>query len=158
MFLVFYERFFVNCPCKNSKPYKMKNLVLSIMLVSCLNLVSCKKETTSERYNFLTGVSWLSDSLLANGEEAGGEGQLLEKFKGEANFYKNGTGVFGTYTGTWTLAYDDTQILIKADSIAIRLTTQIVELTATSLKITTEYPNLILPDEPIKIRMTFNSK
>lgn len=136
----------------------MKNLALSILLVSFLILLSCNKDDPSERYKLLTGVSWLSDSLMANGEEAGGEGQLLEKFKGEANFYKNGTGIFGDYKGTWTLAYDDTQILIKADSIAIRLTTQIIELSASSLKITTEYPNLILPDEPIMIRMTFKSK
>ncbi len=136
----------------------MKNLIIALIFITGLILFSCTKETPTQRYNWLTGVSWQSDSLLANGQDASDPGELLEKFKGEVNFNKDGTGVFGVYAGTWTLAYDDTQILIKADSLPMRLTTKIVELSATALKITTEYPNLIVPTEPIQIRMTFNSK
>jgi hypothetical protein len=136
----------------------MKNLLLSFIILFGMILISCTKEAPSQQYNYLTGVTWLTDSLLANGEEAGGIGGLLEKFKGEANFRKDGTGKFGTYTGKWNLAFDDTQIMIKADSLPITLTTQIIELTQVSLKVTTEYPNLAVPEEPIKIRMTFKSR
>ena len=136
----------------------MKNLVLSFFILSGLILISCTKEPATQRYKYLTEVTWVSDTLFANGEDASDPGELLEKFKGEVVFRTNGTGVFGVYEGTWNLAYDDTQIMIKADSLPMRLVTQIIELNAVSLKITTEYPNVIIPTEPIQIRMTFNSK
>jgi hypothetical protein len=136
----------------------MKNILITFIILSSLALYSCTKEDPSERFKLLTGPTWLTDSLLANGVDASDPGELLAKFKGEAKFNKNGTGVFGIYPGNWELAYSDTQIIISSDSIQIPLTTQIVELTTTSLKITTAYPNVFNPSDPIKIRMTFNPK
>jgi hypothetical protein len=136
----------------------MKNLFLTLLLVGGIVMISCKKETTTQRFDYLTGVTWVSDSLLANGEDASEPGEILAKFKGEIIFNEDGTGVFGVYTGTWTFAYNETQILIDSDSLPLRLTTQIVELTASSLKITTEYPDLTNSSNTIYIRMTFNPK
>jgi hypothetical protein len=136
----------------------MKNLFLTLLLVGGIVLISCKKETTTQRFDYLTGVTWVSDSLLANGEDASEPGEILAKFKGEIKFNEDGTGVFGVYTGTWTFAYNETQILIDSDSLPLRLTTQIVELTASSLKVTTEYPDLTNSSNTIYIRMTFNPK
>jgi hypothetical protein len=136
----------------------MKNLFLTLIIVGVIVIISCKKETTTQRFDYLTGVTWVSDSLLANGEDASEPGEILAKFKGEIKFNEDGTGVFGVYTGNWTFAYNETQILIDSDSLPIRLTTQIEELTETSLKITTEYPDLTNSSAPIDIRMTFNPK
>jgi hypothetical protein len=136
----------------------MKNLAITLIIVFSLALITCKKEPPTIRFKNLTGATWVSDSLLANGADASGPGQILEKFKGELNFYANGTGNFGQYSGTWTLAYDDTQIILTTDSLPVPITTQIVELSSISLKVTTDYPNDIVPTEPIKIRMTFKSK
>jgi hypothetical protein len=136
----------------------MKNLFLTLLIVVGIVLVSCKKETTSQRFDYLTGVTWVSDSLLANGEDASDPGEILAKFKGEVKFNEDGTGVFGVYTGTWTFAFNETQILIDSDSLPLRLTSQIAELTETSLKITTEYPDLTNSSNTIYIRMTFNPK
>jgi hypothetical protein len=82
---------------------------------------------------------------------------MLEKFKGDAKFNTDGTGSFGTYTGTWRFAYDDTQIVIETDSLPIPLTTKIAELTESSLKITTSVPNLATGITS-NIRMTFKAR
>jgi len=137
----------------------MKNLVLLfIIILSGLILITCKKEDESERFRLLTTTVWVSDSLLADGIDAGGPGEMLEKFKGEAKFDPDGTGNFGIYKGTWTFLYDDTQIKINSDSLLIPLTAQIEELTRFSLKINTGFPDLINPQISIKIRMTFKPK
>ncbi|MCB8999560.1 MAG: hypothetical protein H6540_05770 [Bacteroidales bacterium] len=135
----------------------MKNLIIALLFISALVLVNCKKEN-SERFNLLTGSIWVSDSLLADGQDASGPGGFLEKFKGEAHFNTDGKGVFGVYTGTWTLIKDDTEIIIKADSLAFPLTTEIVELSKISLKITTSVPNKVNPSQNVAIRMTFKAK
>ena len=73
-------------------------LVFSIILIA--GLFACKKnDPNSPNFINLTNHIWQSDSLLANGEEAGGPGQMLEKFNGDAIFNKDGTGVFGQYEG-----------------------------------------------------------
>jgi len=136
----------------------MKRVFITFLIISNLILSNCKKDETSERFDFLTTPVWATDSLLANGMDASGEGGILEKFKGEAKFNMDGTGYFGIYKGIWELAYDDSQIIITTDSLPIPLTTQIVELNTLSLKITTGFPNVNNPLEPINIRMTFKSK
>jgi hypothetical protein len=136
----------------------MKNLVLFLIMTGCLLTFSCKKDSQSEAFRLLTGPVWASDSLLANGVDASGVTGLLKNFKGEAKFNADGTGYFGVFTGNWRFAYNETQIVITSDSLALPLTTKIAELTKISLKVTTSYPNLINPSAPIFIRMTFNAK
>jgi len=130
-----------------------------ILIITCLLVFNCKKEDYSGRFILLTTPVWTSDSLLANDVDASGPGQLLEKFKGDAKFNKDGTGYFGKFTGTWRFAYDETQLTIYSDSLPIpSLTTNIVELNEQSLKITTSFPNLQNPAESYRIRMTFIAK
>jgi hypothetical protein len=132
----------------------MKNLVAFFIIILSVSIFSCKKDGESERFKLLTDPAWKSDSLLANGVDASGPGGVLEKFKGEVKFNKDGTGTFGVYEGKWRFAYNETQIVIETDSLPIPLTTKIAELTAASLKITTSYPNLAT-GITINIRMTF---
>lgn len=133
-------------------------LVFSILLIA--GLFACKKnDPNSPNFINLTNHIWQSDSLLANGEEAGGPGQMLEKFNGDAIFNKDGTGVFGQYEGEWYFAFQETRIVISSDSLPIpNLTTDIEELTNSSLKITTAFPNFSDPENPTNIRMTFLPK
>lgn len=135
----------------------MKNLTVLLLISISLAIFSCKKDGESERFNLLTGPTWASDSLLANGVDASGPGGMLEKFKGDAKFNTDGTGSFGAYTGTWRFAYDETQIVIETDSLPIPLTTKIAELTESSLKITTSVPNLTT-GITTNIRMTFKAR
>ncbi len=135
----------------------MKNFFLLLILSGCFIIFSCK-EKESERFTFLTGVTWVTDSLIANGQDASGPGQLLENFKGEARFNKDGTGTFGNYAGTWDFSSNETQLVIKSDSIAIPIIADIKELTSVSLKLTTVLPNKQDLLNPHKIRMTFKAK
>lgn len=132
----------------------MKNITLLLIISGLLFVSSCKKETESEYFRLLTGTTWVSDSLLANGIDASGPDQMLKNFVGEANFNADGSGKFGNYKGTWRFAFEETQIVIETDSLPIPLTTIISELTKTSLKINTRYTIV----EPINIRMTFKAK
>jgi len=134
----------------------MKNIVLFLFICCCFQIFSCKKDSQSERFKFLTGPIWQSDSLLVNGEDAGGPGGLLENFSGDVKFNEDYTGYFGAYTGTWRFAFDETQIVILSDSLPIPLTAIIAELTRVSLKITTSYQ--IPASGPVNIRMTFKAK
>lgn len=136
----------------------MKNLALLLCIAGCVYFSSCKKDTQSEAFKLLTGSVWVSDSLLANGFDASVPGGLLEDFKGEALFNEDYTGSFGSYTGTWRFSFDETQIVITTPDLPVPLTAQIVELTNNSLKITTVFPNLVNPNSPINIRMTFKAK
>lgn len=128
------------------------------MISGLLLFFGCNKDTTSDRFKALTKPVWTTDSLLANGVDASGTGQLLAKFKGDAKFREDGTGYFGIYTGTWYFAFEETQIVIQTDSIPIPLTTLIKVLTTNELKVTTSYPNPIPPNNPIAMRMTFKAK
>lgn len=134
----------------------MKNLILLLILTGCIFCSSCKKSSQSETFKLLTGPTWTSDSLLANGIDASGPLGMLKNFKGEVKFNEDLTGHFGTYTGNWRFAYNETQIVISTDSLPIPLTTKIAELTKISLKITTSYPNVL--GVPTNIRMTFKAK
>jgi len=134
----------------------MKNLAILLLISGCVYFSACKKEIQSEKFILLTGSVWQSDSLLANGIDASGSGGFLENFKGEAKFNEDGTGTFGSYTGTWSFLYEETYIKITAESLPVPgpLNVEIAELTGNSLKITTSYPTV----PPITIRMTFKPK
>jgi hypothetical protein len=136
----------------------MKNLALLLIISGCLFASACKKDKTSERFKFLTGPVWRTDSLLANGVDASGPGQLLEPFKGDAKFNEDLTGYFGTYTGQWRLNSDDTEITIITTELVLPIICDIVELTSISLKITAVVPNQANPQEPHHIRMTFKAR
>ena len=129
----------------------MKNIALLLVIVGCFQIFSCSKDSQSEKFLLLTGPVWASDSLLLNGEDASDPGELLENFKGDVKFHEDYTGNFGSYTGKWRFAFDETQIVISSDSLPIPLTAIIGELTQTSLKITTSFSSF-------NIRMTFKAK
>ncbi len=139
----------------------MKRILFLLAILGLGIAYACSKDNSdsrSERFRLLTGPVWVSDSLLANGVEVGGEGELLGKFAGETKFNTDGTGQLGQYEGTWKFAYNETEITIASDSLPLPITAQIAELTANSFKITTSYPNLANPTQPIGIRMTFKPK
>jgi len=141
----------------------MKKNALMIMILAVLIVFThCKKddkEDLEDRFTLLTTTTWVADSLLANGVDASGPGQLLEDFKGEARFNADGTGKFGEYTGTWKLQTGDTEIVIQTDAHPIPITAKIEELTKTSLKIFTGFPDLSTGQlVTIPIRMTFKAR
>ncbi|MFO7723063.1 MAG: hypothetical protein R6V49_07565 [Bacteroidales bacterium] len=132
---------------------------LLFVLLAGLAFFNCKEEEPPlTPYELLTLHVWVSDSLLANGADAGGPGQMLEKFNGEAEFRTDGTGTFGQYTGTWTLSTDNSEITIVTPELPMPVVALIAELTKTSLKITTGFPDIANPGETIAIRMTFKAK
>ena len=131
----------------------MKKLVLFFILSAMVISFACKKDEPSERFKYLTTPIWESDSLLANGVDASGEGQSLANFKGDAKFNTDGSGYFGSYTGKWRFVQSETEIVITTNELPGPISTKIVELTQTSLKITTTSP--VNQDA---IRMTFKAK
>jgi hypothetical protein len=136
----------------------MKNFALFLIVAGFLYAAACVGDDQSERFKILTGTTWRTDSLLVNGVDASGPGGLLGALSGDANFNEDGTGTFGTYKGTWRFATNETQLIILTDSLPLPLTTNIVELTTLSLKLTTSYPNPMNPTVPMAIRMTFKPK
>lgn len=134
----------------------MRKITFIFITILAGLLLRCEKEQ-SLRFKLLTTPVWVSDSLIANDIDAGGEGGLLEKFQGEAKFNKDGTGYFGKYEGSWIFAGAETQIVIYSDSLPLpSLTANIIELSESSLKLTTGFPNP--PAEDYRIRMTFKAK
>lgn len=136
----------------------MKNLVMLLIISGCFVVFSCG-EKESDRFKLLTDPIWVTDSLLANGIDA--TGGILNKFKGEAKFNKDGTGTFGTYKGEWDFNVDETKLIITSDSLPLPVNTDILELTNTSLKLKTLFPDPKDPFNPasiINIRMTFKAK
>jgi hypothetical protein len=136
----------------------MRKIALTTIIVALLAFWACNKDTESKNFTLLTAHIWTSDSLLSDGVDAGGPGQILEKFKGDAKFSKDHTGYFGKYTGTWRFAYNETNIVIDSDSLQVAITSNIVLLNEVSFKITTAYPNGLDPSNPLDIRMTFKAK
>jgi hypothetical protein len=136
----------------------MKNIALFLIITGFFYLASCEKNKDSDNFKNLTGTTWRSDSLLVNGVDASSAGALLEDFKGDVKFNTDGTGTFGKFTGDWMFALNETQLIITSDSLPLPLTANIKELTKTSLKITTSFPNPLIPTSPLKIRMTFKPK
>jgi hypothetical protein len=135
----------------------MKNLVMLLIISGCFVVFSCG-EKESERFGLLTDPTWVTDSLLANGVNAAGAGGLLTKFVGDAKFEKDGSGTFGKYVGTWMFNVDETELVIKSDSLPVTIIADIKELTTKSLKLTTVLPNLQNLQNPYNIRMTFKAK
>jgi len=133
-------------------------MLLLAGIAVCILLSNCKKDSEDDLFNILTTHIWKTDSLLANGVDAGNPGQLLYKFKGEAKFNADATGVFGKYNGTWWFTENRTQIIIKSDSLQLPLACKIIELNPSSFKITTAVPDVLNPIQEIKIRMTFKPK
>jgi len=136
----------------------MKNFALFLLITGFIYLASCEKNKDSENFKEITGTTWRSDSLLVNGVDASGIGGLLEDFKGDVNFNEDGTGTFGKYEGKWMFALNETQLIITSDSLPLPLSANIKELTKTSLKITTIFPNPLNQTSPLNIRMTFKPK
>ena len=135
----------------------MKKLSFLLIISAGLMVAACS-EKKSERFIFLTTPIWESDSLYADGVYAGGAGQILSKFVGNAKFNENGTGYFGQYKGTWRFSVDEENLTITSDSLEIPIVANIKLLTATDLKITTIVPNPLNLSDPIDIRMTFKAK
>ncbi len=136
----------------------MKQTGALIIFLAFILFARCGKQEETSRYDLLTQPTWTSDSLLVNGIGAGEPGQFLYKFKGDAKFKTDGTGTFGKYSGKWWFTEYQTQIVISSDSLALPLTTKIVELTEKSLKITTAVPDITDISNTLKIRMTFKTK
>ena len=136
----------------------MKNLVTLFLVSAVLLMPACKKNNTSERFKLLTEPVWSSDSLIADGVEAGGPGQFLENFNGDAKFREDGTGYFGNYQGDWIFSPDETKLTITTDSLPLPITCNIKELTSASLKITTSVINPENMTDLVDIRMTFKAK
>ena len=136
----------------------MRNIALLAFISACLLIFACNKDDRSERFKLLTSPIWRADSLLANGVDATGPGQILEKFAGDAKFDEDGSGYFGDYTGQWRFNVEETQFTIITDSLPLPIIADIKELTSISLKITTVVPNQLDPDTPFNIRMTFKTK
>jgi hypothetical protein len=130
----------------------MKNIVPWMLVTVLLGVAACNKDETSDRFVLLTSHAWTSDSLLADGIDASDPGEILEKFKGEVIFNVDGTGNFGEYTGTWMFVDNETNLVIQSPELLAAITTHIVELTETSLKVTFSYPTL---EGTKEIRMTF---
>ncbi|RLD83282.1 MAG: hypothetical protein DRJ10_03775 [Bacteroidetes bacterium] len=141
---------------------KTKLIIQNTLLVLFIIAIffACKKEddTLSENFILLTNHTWVNDSLLADGVEASGPGQILDDFIGDTKFNVDGTGYIGTFTGEWGFNENETQITIFSDSLLIPVTTNLVELTTSSLKITTNFPSRTTPGEVIDVRMTFKPK
>jgi len=139
----------------------MKQLYQYLIIFTALSLciICCdKEEETSRSFKLLTSHPWMSDSLLADGIEAGGPGELLYNFSGETNFNTDGNGNVGKYEGTWILSKNETLLTIDSDSLAGIATAIIKELTEYSFKITTVFPSQTEPGHLYNIRMTFIPK
>jgi len=144
------------------KHWGLLTLILTVLIIS-----SCDKDDdVSDRFGFLTGVEWQPDSLLVNGNDASGPGELLENFDGLMIFNEDGTGSFGSQNGTWAFKQNEAQLELKTvivfmeQQLPITLLTDIVELTAGSLKLKTTVPNYFEGNlqEQLNIRMTFKAK
>lgn len=141
----------------------MKRLLFVVVAIGAFTFFSAcdKDEDDSSRFDLLTGAIWESDSLLINGIDASGPGQMLEIFKGEARFNEDGTGTFGNFSGTWRFAQNETQLVIQSDSLpfGLPLSTIIHLLTEEELKVSTSFPDLTnLANPPIQVRLAFTAK
>jgi hypothetical protein len=135
----------------------MKRLSVLLIVAAGLILASCS-EKKSERFILLTTPVWRTDTLYADGADAGNPGQLLYKFKGDAKFNEDGTGYFGQYKGEWMLSSDETYLTISSDSLQLPIIADIYMLTSTDFRITTKVPNPQNLTDPFDIKMTFKAK
>ena len=135
----------------------MKKIFFLVTITCCILMFSCKKD--SDRFELLTEPVWVAVSLIANGVDATGPGGLLEGFVGDAKFNTDGTGTFGTYTGTWEFNVTEEKLILTTPSLPITITLNILELTSTSLKLEGSVPDLQNLTGPlIEIQMTVAPK
>ena len=135
----------------------MKKLLIFVIATAGLITAACG-EKQSERFILLTTPVWASDTLYADGVDAGDPGELLYKFRGDAKFRENGTGYFGNYEGKWMFNPDETKITITSDSLPVAILANIYLLTSTDLRVTALVPNKDNLSDPFDIRMTFKAK
>jgi hypothetical protein len=136
----------------------MKNLTILMIITITFILYGCKKDNDkdTERFRLITGVTWTSQSLLVNNvDESAG---MLAGFKGDVKFNEDGTGTFTTYSGTWAFNSDETQLIINTSAVGFTVVADIAELTATTLRISTIFPNPLDLTKPLSIQMTFKAK
>jgi hypothetical protein len=136
----------------------MRKLSLLLIISASLLTFTCKKDNKSERFTNLTSTVWTSDSLKANGVEAGNPGEFLANFNGDAEFYEDGTGYFGIYTGEWRFNTTETEITIITTEMPLPIVCNIVQLTSSSLKVTTVVPDPVNTSEIVNVRMAFKPK
>jgi len=136
----------------------MKKLSFLLIIIAGLLTFACKKDKKSESFILLTTTVWTSDSLMANGVEAGDPGEFLANFNGDAEFYEDGTGYFGAYTGDWRFNTDETEITIITEEMPLPIICTIIQLTSASFKITTVVPDPVNTSENVNVRMTFKPK
>ena len=141
----------------------MKRAFFLIIMAGVFMWTACDKDDDpSDRFRYLTQTIWVADSLLVNGFDAGSPGGLLEDFRGDVDFREDGTGTFGIYEGTWQFQQNETELLIRSDSLTVlpmnTLYTKIEELEANSLKISATFPNPYDPNNPLRLRLTFLPK
>jgi len=136
----------------------MKKLSLLLILTAVLLTFACKKDKKSERFILLTSTVWTSDSLKANGVDASDPGEFLANFNGDAEFYEDGTGYFGVYTGEWRFNTTETEITIVTNEMLLPINCRIVELISSSFKITTVVSDPVNTSETVNVRMTFKPK
>jgi len=138
---------------------KIKASILVFILFSIF--LSCEKEEEvqhSEKFLLLTNPVWVSDSLLADGEEAGGFEQPLHAFNGETKFNVDGTGTVGIYEGFWSFMENESQIRIISDSLPGAVIAFIRELTEQSFKLEAGFLTPTDPPVYLDVRMTFKKK
>jgi len=136
----------------------MKKIFFLVTITCCFVLYSCK-DKESDRFELLTEPVWVPVSLLANGVDATGTGGILEGFLGDAKFNTDGSGTFGTYTGTWEFSITEEKLILTTPALPFTITLDILELTSTSLKLEGSVPDLKnLTGPPINIQMTFAPK
>jgi hypothetical protein len=134
--------------------------IFSILILAIAVVIGCKKEDPTDAYfDLLTAHIWTADSLLADGVEAGGDGQLLERFNGDTKFNTDGTGYVGEIAGLWEFTETKTSLIITSDSLPASVQASIAELTSLSLKLTTAFPVLVDSTYvPVAVRMCFVPK
>lgn len=156
----YFNIFYCICYVDYLNKYAMNRIVFFLTAIAGICMIACSDkddEKDKDYFTLLTRPTWVADSLLANGVDASGPGQALENFKGEAKFRTDGSGTFGSYSGTWTFS-SKTQITINSPDFLIPIFAEIIELHASSLKITTVVPDMNNAGAFLNIRMTFNAK
>jgi hypothetical protein len=130
---------------------------LLVSAVICLLITACSKDEKSERFRLLTTPVWSSESFDASGPDTTGIGILVKQLKGDAKFKEDGTGSFGNFTGQWKFLSDETQIQILTQ-ILPPIITDIIQLTAQTLKLSATVTIITHPQDPIDLVMTFKAK
>ncbi|MEE4176707.1 MAG: hypothetical protein V2I46_04285 [Bacteroides sp.] len=136
----------------------MKYTGIVLLLAAMIIAFGCQKDDEPTPFELLTGPVWASDSLLVNGQNAAGPGDLLEGFQGDAKFNTDMTGTFGTFSGTWRFAASETQLVITSEALPLPLQANIVELSETDLKLETIFPDPENVNQTLLIRLTFKAK